>query len=167
MRRLIPLALALTGCATVDLAAAPPWAEPTFTTSSGVLVELPAHLQGYLTPAMAEELEAELADAFGVPRAELLPCLMGVRAVLVDAPRWSCTTRVHGQARAVECVGSTDGRWWIRMARLGRCAYNTGSNGPPYAHELAHVVMRCRGRGVDWNHEDPVWRALQVERPCP
>lgn len=173
MRQIAPALLALAACATSPALPAHglnEWEEPAFISPAGVLVRLSPGAEAYLTPEMARVMEEDLLEAYaahGVPPEKTAACILGVTALLVDRPVWLCHTRQNGQAVDIPCVGATDSRWRVRMARVGRCAYDQGRQGPPYEHELAHVVDRCVGRPVDWDHTDPIWEAITAERPCP
>lgn len=155
-------------CATSDAGHQPRWVEPSFITNkTGVLVSNGGE---YLTPEMADELDQDLLEVFaarGCSYSTVLTCLLGVHVVVNETPVWRCRTLVNGESRDVACVGETDGKWWARIGATGRCAYACGKQGPPYEHELAHIVANCLGWGLDWDHKDPIWAIIDVERPCP
>lgn len=160
MTRFLPLALALSACAHYDAQE-----YPSYVSGLGVVI---FDGDNWLQPAMTDVMESDLLDVLQMPREAAEQCLLGVTVRVVDAPYWTCETREWSSPATKTCVGSTDGRWRVRIARSGRCAYDLGSRGPPYQHELTHILQRCAGRAEpDWDHVDPVWSLLDYERPCP
>jgi len=157
-------AVVLAACATVPTEA-PAWQEPTFISGMGVIVR--TFDTAYLSPDMVATMEADLGEQFaslGVSRDTLLRCLVGVQVDLRGVGWWMCEAPDGGWS---PCVGSTDGRWRVHLAHYGRCAYQLGSRGPTYEHELAHVVHRCLGLPTDYAHAHPIWPLIHAERACP
>lgn len=168
IRLALPLFVALSfACAGAPAIGDAYEAEPAFVTSSGVIVY--SDDPQFLTRDMAETMEDDLLAESRVDPALALQCWLGVRVRVLPVSSWTCATRdARGERVSRTCIGATDGHLNVLLGHAGRCAYDLGSDGPPYEHELAHVLQRCLGRASpDWGHVDPIWPLLSSERPCP
>lgn len=161
------LTLVLAGCAPIQ----PPNNLDTISfISKRYNVIVCGYTSGYLTEEMADVMEQDLSEqtkALGLSEHDLLACLMGTVVHVSPSTTWRCSTRANGISKDLTCVGQTDGRWQSTIGHIGRCAYSLGAKGPPYEHELTHIAMRCAGMSIDWDHINPIWSAINFERPCP
>lgn len=164
MKLAAPIVAMLVSVACVTTRGQSEWVEPSFISGLGVIVQ--TFDPEYLTPEMVAVMEDDLVEQFSskLSRADLTQCLLGVQAKLDSRAWWMCQTPDQGE---IPCVGSTDGRWRVRVAHHGRCAYTLGSHGPTYEHELVHIVHKCFWNKIDRGHVEPVWDELNYERACP
>ena len=176
MRLAVCLLGLVLACSTIPGRAVAPepiaWTEPDFVSTLGVLVRLPASCQKShcLTLEMTDVMELDLLQSFvmlGWRAKDVSRCLRGVTVQMVDSHSWTCHTLQDGKDADVECVGSTGSLWFTEIALPKECAFEQGAQGPPYEHELAHVVSMCLGMPTDFDHVGIIWEFITGQRPCP
>lgn len=144
----------LSGCAMTQIAVAE-YSEPSFVTSSGVLVY---DGSGRVTDREVTDLESDAIEILrmnGVKDSDASACLVGIQIRVHPEREMSCNGR--------RCFGKVKSVLQIEVASPGKCAYDSGDGiGAPIAHELIHAIQRCVGQKDDLRHESRVWRDLDA-----